>query len=501
MDIKIVIKQQSLNINRNKLLINRFVWILIIFCSAVLFTSSIFRAATFPFTCDESLSYAIINWQPDWGYTANNHLLNTFFMWVCSILFGNSELSLRLPNVLAHAIYLICGMLIIKRLQNTILRIAGFVMINLNLFLLDFFFLARGYGLALAFEMLSIYLLIRTFEERKQVNFKKYLYLSVFLGSLAVLANFAFLNYYIPLIITSGIHIILNKSKNQIYRQWVIEILAFITANVIFLSCIIFMLIKLQQGGELYFGGKNNFINDTVASLLQASLYSTINYSQLTVQILLAIIIGLFCILLLLGFYFCLRKNISTFVLFLFIFLIAVLMPILEHNLFHILFPIERTALYYIPLFMIILIFAFNSLYQLVNHQISRYLLLIIPTLIIIILGTYFCKGFNLHFCYSWGYDRHDNEIFAIINQDRIQNNPGKIVKLGNSWYLEPSLNYYRITRNYKWLAPITREQISRESDDYIYANNTEIRDWPSSSYIILDSYSDTQTILLRVNH
>jgi len=48
--------------------------------------------------------------QPKWGNTANNHLLNTALMQLCSTLFGNSELSLRLPNVLAHAVYLACSL-------------------------------------------------------------------------------------------------------------------------------------------------------------------------------------------------------------------------------------------------------------------------------------------------------------------------------------------------------------------------------------------------------
>ena len=43
------------------------------------------------------------------GEMANNHLLNAALMQLCSTLFGNSELSLRLPNVRAHAVYLVCS--------------------------------------------------------------------------------------------------------------------------------------------------------------------------------------------------------------------------------------------------------------------------------------------------------------------------------------------------------------------------------------------------------
>jgi len=86
---------------------------------------------------------------------------------------------LRLPNILAHVVYLICTLVLLKRFQHTILQIAGFVILNLNPFFLDFFFLARGYGLALAFLMMSLYLLVRTFEKKWSRGFEKYLYLSI----------------------------------------------------------------------------------------------------------------------------------------------------------------------------------------------------------------------------------------------------------------------------------------------------------------------------------
>src|SRR5437870_8199974 len=100
-------------------------WVLLVLASVGLFATSVYRAATFPFVHDESLSYATFTWAPMFGLTANNHLLNTQLMRWCANVFGPSELALRLPNLLAHSVYLVCGLLLLKRLEHPALRIAG----------------------------------------------------------------------------------------------------------------------------------------------------------------------------------------------------------------------------------------------------------------------------------------------------------------------------------------------------------------------------------------
>jgi hypothetical protein len=481
--------------------IGRFTWALLLFCSVGLLASSVYRAATFPFTHDESLSFAIFSWDPGWGATANNHLLNTFLMKWCSILFGDSELSLRLPNILAHVIYLLCTLVLLKRFQHTVLQIAGFVMLNLNPFLLDFFFLARGYGLALAFLMLSLYLLVRAFEQKQQQGFEKYLYLSVSAGSLAVLANFAFLNYYLPLLLASAWLLLSDASLRRFSRSCIPEAMALFSASSIFLAVILFKVFHLQQLGELYFGGHVGFINDTVNSLVRGSLYSS-SYSHATDKAVSAILIGLFVVLLLFGLYlFLLRKEVPLFGLLLLVLASAAALPILQHRLFHTLFPIDRSALYYLPLYAVVLLCAFHVLIRLSSGYWKK-IVLILPAIIAMALSWHFYRSFNAHIAYTWQYDAHNDEILEIINRDRERNFPGRAVSLGNSWMMGPSLNFYRVTRNYTWLAPITPEPISSyHYNDYIYAFLSEIEELPLDSRIRLAFYPDTQTVLLRVNH
>ena len=480
--------------------IRHFIWALLCFSSVALVASSVYRAGTFPFTHDESLSFAIFNGTPEWAKTANNHLLNTLLMWLCSILFGNSELSLRLPNVLAHLIYLICTLLLLKRFPHPVLQIMGFATLNLNLFLLDFFFLARGYGLASAFLMLSLYLLVRAFEEKRARDFEKYLSLSVLAGSLAVLANFAFLNYYLPLLLASGVLLLHDAAPRRFSRSCNPAAIALFSASGLFLAVILFIVFRLQRRGSLYFGGDVGFVSDTVSSLIRSSLYSIV-YSHATEKAISAILIGLFGMLLLLGLYlFLLRKELPLFVLFLLILASAVGLPIVQHHLFHTLFPIERTALYYLPLYAIVLLSAFNLLTGLVSYRWKKMVILMPPAVIATALSWHFYRGFNTHICYAWRYDMHNEEILATINRDRERNFPGQTVSLGNSSLLEPSLNFYRITRNYTWLAPVTRKPISSDYNNYIYGFENEVEELPRNSHVRLAFYPDTHTVLLRVN-
>src|SRR3954464_1912703 len=129
-------------------------------CSVAFVGESIYRAAAFPITHDEALSFAIYGWDHSWSTTPNNHLLNTQLMRACWKLFGSSELSLRLPNVAAHVVYLGAILLLLSRVRRSLV-IPGFALLTLYLFQFDYFAMARGYGLELAGIDSSLFFFVR----------------------------------------------------------------------------------------------------------------------------------------------------------------------------------------------------------------------------------------------------------------------------------------------------------------------------------------------------
>jgi hypothetical protein len=81
-------------------------------------------------------------------------------------------------------------------------------------------------------------------------------------------------------------------------------------------------------------------------------------------------------------------------------------------------------------------------------------------------------------------------------------------VNLHSDRLLEPSLNFYRVTRKYTWLKPVPRLKrpspdapappITGEDADYVYIYEHDLADL-EIEHVRLASYPDIGTVLLRV--
>jgi len=104
-----------------------------------------YRAATLSFVIDESISYNVYSqykFMDIVSYkvaSSNSHMINTLLIHYISRIFGTSEFLLRLPSLVSHLIYLIFTYKIIKQIRSPLIVLAGFIILNLNPFLLDFF--------------------------------------------------------------------------------------------------------------------------------------------------------------------------------------------------------------------------------------------------------------------------------------------------------------------------------------------------------------------------
>lgn len=430
--------------------VERLTWALLLAGSVALVAASVYRAAAFPFTHDESLSFAIFTWEPRWRTTANHHPLNTLLMQACHALFGDPPLSLRTPSLLALVLYLGSTLALLRRVAHPLTRFAGFALLALNPFVLDFFFLARGYGLGLAFLMLALALL----EPRTAA-------LAVIAAAIAVTANYAFLNAFVPLL----------AAALWMTRRNLRVAIPLAAASAGFLAVLYGQIRALQQGGDLHFGGENGFFSDTLVSLANCSLYSAGFPSPQAVAI---GAIVLLAVALFLGH----RDRILLFVLG-----ASVMMAIANHIVFGARYPIERGALYLVPLYGAALILALRE---------TR---LVLPAVLVLLLTAHFARTFDLHRCYTWQYDAHDDEVLRVIDADR---RGARQLKLGASWMLEPSLNFYRVTEQYDWLVPIPRSHGIPPGADYVYAFRRDAEKLRERT-VVLAWYPDTETVLLRV--
>jgi hypothetical protein len=133
----------------------------LLYCAAlVVWLWETARAAVQSITIDEAHTYwAFVArpWPTHWNPAANNHVLNSMLMRLAVALFGVSHLTLRAPALLGAAIYLGSAVVLVRAIAaRPVARLALFVCLAGNPFVLDFLAAARGYSLALGFLMAAV---------------------------------------------------------------------------------------------------------------------------------------------------------------------------------------------------------------------------------------------------------------------------------------------------------------------------------------------------------
>jgi len=166
-----------------------------------LFAVTAYRASNLSMTHDESGTYMFFIQENVMDYfhqkglwrSANNHLLNTMGMQMSVDTFGQSDLTVRLPNVLACLLYLMSLLGIIKLcFKRWEVQVLAFALLALNPFLNDFFSLARGYGMSVGFQLFALYQFISFFKKQKSIHLVL-AYLGLGLASLSLFTNLLFI--------------------------------------------------------------------------------------------------------------------------------------------------------------------------------------------------------------------------------------------------------------------------------------------------------------------
>jgi hypothetical protein len=320
-------------------------WAGFVVVSALLVAGSVYRAATYPLVHDEALSFAIFTWEPQWAGTANHHRLNTWAMEASARWFGVSELTLRLPNVLAHVVYLGCVLALLRRLGSVAVQVCAFAAWALNPFVLDFFALARGYGLGLAAMAASLALLAR----------------GAWLGALAtaavaVLAHFSFFLFYVAL---HPVVALWGWRQERSARA----MLAAGGLSAAFAGWIVTRVGALQARHELYFGGTQGFLADTVGRLIECTLYA-VAYPEALRTVAPFAVVGVLAGVVGVGMWVAIRRRDPVVVAMGALLAGMVALPIAARACGASLFPIERAALGYVPVAAAALAFALAAIVQ-----------------------------------------------------------------------------------------------------------------------------------------
>jgi hypothetical protein len=471
---------------------------LIIIIGFVFLSLSIYKAAHTAFTHDESFTYLSYVKKSVIGIltmeepiSANNHILNSIGMKVIDKLLAPTPFNLRLPNIFGHLLFIIFSALIINTYKNSYYKVIAFVLLNSNIYLIDFFSLARGYGLSLGFLMAHWYFLYKTASNiQNKNNFR----LMLFALLLAMLSNFSVIYYTISLIVIYLIYEVKNYTSNKaLFLSIIIRNMKF----VLLLSSltIVFLfgpLLKLLQFNQLYFGGTHNFFDDTIYSLVY---YSTVSMGIVDFQIKAIFLIAVILMALIIAIQLIkLFKHKTTIESSFFIvsLVIIMLIQITFFYFFNTKYLIQRTALLLIPIFIFSLLGFVNDLGNIVIYFAAGFV-----SLFMFYLTLRFIPMDN---SLNWQYDADNEKLLSELKTIYKKSDTQNKLSLGVDWIFQPSLNFYRATTDASsWLDTIVKEGYDYKKYEYYFVESASINKFvDTTQFRVLKTFPQSNNLLIK---
>jgi hypothetical protein len=451
------------------------------------------RAWALSFTHDESLTYtryvhdSFSSILLSRGTDANNHPLNTLAMKLAADLFGTSEIALRWSSVVAFVGYVAGVVVVLRRVEHRSIRVLGLSLAVANPYVLDFFSLARGYGLALALVVASA---MATFDFVQRPTTLTAL-AAVACAALAVIANFATLDYFVAvlLVIVLALVVPLRTGERSVTPGRLAAVLLPPTLGVVFLAGI--PLMRLRSKDALYFGGTDGFWQDTVRSLISRTLYGRDwDFLEITFVTLVAMLVAVGAVAAAIAVRGrSLPLHTAAFMLLAF----PALVSIVQHWVLGSLFLIERTALFFVPVFAIWLAFAADAL---ARHP--RFTAGVTAAALAIVAAAWTNLAFaaNLSYALDWRYDAMTEKVITELAGPR---GDPQTIDLGVSYLFQPTTNFYRETR-FKWLPECFSDCLDARSD-YYYVLGPDVETVRERGARVIRTYPLSGGVLARDTH
>lgn len=393
-----------------------------------LFIYTIIRAVKVGFTHDESSSFINLIHEPikdvffnelNWQ-AANNHLTNTLFMQVGHHFFGGEEWALRWGSILAGLIFLVYAFRTVNLWlsANSWWFFGAFCLFVLNHFVIDFFSLARGYGLCLGFEMATLYYFFRWIKQEEDSDLLK---AGGALG-LGILSNFTLLDLMAAFFVAVTIvFYVRNKNsgddargRDVIYNvsTWLRTILLPALPVLLALLLIIQPMRWINAKGEFEYGPQAFW--ETWRVLVERYVHHPyLDYIWFKAPVL------IIATILFAGMGYSLVKRFRTSginshpALFYAALLtvLTMLVTAIQHYLLGANYLIGRTAVLFYPLLSSVAVLYLIALKN--RSHTARWKWILIVALVIV----NFCSQINIRFSIEWPYDENTKEAALFVNQ------------------------------------------------------------------------------------
>jgi hypothetical protein len=366
----------------------------------LLFAYVLLRAVLVFYVNDEIMTKNgyMIDWNflPYTGYIdANNHFVLSFLGGLFYRIFNSESIwIIRLPSILAFPLFYYSLVGFKRYLKSNWSILFLIVSVCCTSFFLEFFSIARGYGLSFSFMTFALLQTAFFFEKAnsKNVGWATLGWL------LAIYTNLSLL----PIALFGILFLLLFSLQKKQKKGKVFTVLSLLP-----IAIAVKYSLDLQKGGKLYLGAESDFYVTTIHSLTELMW----NSGNAWLDVLLSIVFLLLSVHL---FYSVIRsKNlfeaINIFQIFLFVGIVGIL---LQNLVFGIFYPENRAATYLVVLF-------YGSLAFIIDQFSQRWLY--VPITVVTLF--FFWVNFNFTHTMIYYYEHVDKELFSLI-PDEVNGTP-----------------------------------------------------------------------------
>jgi hypothetical protein len=460
---------------------------------------TVIRAVRLPLTCDEAFTGNV--WVDrgllatltfDGPERANNHLLNSLLSAASQAVIGRTPFALRLPNLMAHAVFLVASWRLLSRVAGRGVALAGFALLNGNPLLLELFGLARGYGLALGFVACALLYAVRALEG-PEISLREEAACYAFLVC-GVLAQLIVLDVFAAVAATfASFRVVrLMRAQEGRFHRAAKESVPVLAASLCLLATVIPIIECLRRAGALYTGGTTGLWYDTVGSVVRISLLglppSFVRAALASVAIGLASVTAV-------ALYRVARPATGGRV-FLALFSVLVVLGATvqaQHVLFGARFPENRIATVFLP----VVVFALAAACGAAPTPLDRVAGSVFGVAGVLALAL-FMRRANLSRSDLWWFDADNVHMLEDLDRLRVSR-PGAFhsVRLSVTDSLEPSLNWYRGTEEFGFLSPVSHDG-PFQAADYTFVFGQLEAEAVDRGYRVLARYPGTGNVLLE---
>ena len=471
----------------------KFLKYCLIGAAAILFFICVYRANHMSMTHDESGTYMFFHQHDLTQYiiekelwkSANNHLLNTASIQLSTKIFGQSDFSVRLPNVLSFLLYIISVFGILKLLfTQTSSKLLAFTLLLLNPYSFEFFSLARGYGLSMAFQLFSIWQFLRYLKKEETMSLVL-AYVGLGLASFSIFTNLLLIPSF-----TAGLWLaMLFRHGKKLFSNYV-ELIVVPLVCIVFIAILSYVPITaLSDINEFKWGAKDIFKMNL--NLTKDSLYGKKYLGKDTTDIMSVILATTLIISILFGIFSSrigkVKQDTAEFKFVSWSFIFVLLGLCLSYYLLDSKFPDGRKSTMFIPLIGVVVALFFDRL----SYNSIKYLKVFVAFLLIL----HFGLTLKLNSVREWWYDAGTKTFIQSIERDA----KGEEVTIGTNWLFHPTLKYYIITNDYKNLdlGKYSKKLLSEPQFDYFLATGS---DWPilGKKYDVLEKSKSGMMLLKK---